>query len=171
MQRVAINAMLLARRISQGVDGYKSVTLALRRFADELNRHIVELDGQFESLGRAIAGQRKSLEVQRKFHRVDELCAEAGYKHSVDIRRIDRQIDIVKQHGITVRRSLQGKLQNALRLCMTGESLSVNAKVEAGRISADEGRLLMDVSLQVQQLVEQIKGNILQANKLLNVSS
>lgn len=149
----SLNAMFTARHYGDDLLGFVTVTQQLRRFSADLERATGALLRRIADL------IERATEVQRQSHRFElarKALADCGdqcgsaYPETVR-RRIQATRETHQRNALTTRRHLQRDLRSALQLCVTGDTLTVLAKMEsAGRPP------LQAVAIETAELIERI---------------
>lgn len=126
----AINAMLIANKISKGKSGFGVVSSELRIFSTQLSKAMQTLFGYVTALVQEMAGQiclNKVLQLQQA------ACAESQQAACLD-GVVPRKLDGLAVRD-TARKQHHDKLLAAVfsakKLCVMGLSLSYSAKIES----------------------------------------
>jgi len=159
---VAINAMLIARKINIGTGSFTAVTTELRHFSNNLNNIMKEMKLEIENLvvlSTLLRKKYKSYQIWEATQTLSKDSYSLSLMNEVMTKKKhekDQAIAAVQQ-SFEHLKEMTGK---ALKMCNLGENLSILAKVEASNANHYDNSLL--------QISHQIENTTLQIYQALN---
>ena len=157
---IALNAMFVSRKATDGTPGFTTVTTQLRQFSGELNRQMHELKNNCSELVlqmSLLAKLQRTIRYTGKIHHLSGTETMRNRNNGL-LQQLSGEVDLRI-------RTLSACLNRVLAMITIGQNLAVLAKVEASCATSIQ-KNLADIADKMDQTINEIE-HIVDHNRAL----